>query len=119
MNSCEFGKEGEHYAATILEADGFEIIFRNFRIKIGEIDLIALKNQTLYFFEIKTYRPHLGYIPEQAITLSKIKKMQKVGMVFYSKYRRSHKVGCRFELIKVKIVQQNFVGIERIPIRLS
>lgn len=119
MNSCEFGKEGENYAANLLEADGFQIIFRNFRIKIGEIDLIALKDQSLYFFEIKTYRPSLGYIPERAITFSKIKKMQKVGMVFYSKYSRNNKVGCRFELIKVKIAQQNFVGIERVPIRLS
>lgn len=118
MNSCEFGKEGEEYAISQLKNSDFEIIFRNFRLKTGEIDLIAKKGQTLYFFEIKTYQPRSGYIPEQAITLSKIKKMKSVAMAFYGKYSQKHEVGCCLELIKVKMQGSKFTGIERVPISL-
>ncbi|MCF0243029.1 MAG: YraN family protein [Treponema sp.] len=48
------GSEGENRAYDYLKSKDFEIIARNWRIKGGEIDLIAKKGETIVFFEVKT-----------------------------------------------------------------
>lgn len=48
------GNIGEKIAYMYLKILGFEIIKCNFRCKYGEIDLIAKKNKTIHFVEVKT-----------------------------------------------------------------
>ncbi len=69
------GKWGEDCASSFLESKGFKIFDRNVRTPAGEIDLIALDNETLVFVEVKT-RSHLdaGY-PEEAVTEEKLEHM--------------------------------------------
>lgn len=50
----EFGKWGEDLAAKYLEERGFEILARNWRHERKEVDIIAQKEETLYFVEVKT-----------------------------------------------------------------
>jgi putative endonuclease len=48
------GRRGEQLAASHLERAGWQIVERNFRTREGEIDLIAARNGTLAFCEVKT-----------------------------------------------------------------
>ena len=48
------GRLGEELAATHLEHHGWQILERNFRTREGEIDLIATRDGTLAFCEVKT-----------------------------------------------------------------
>lgn len=50
----KLGKSGEDFAAAFLESNGYRILERNFRCRIGEADIIAEKDRIIYFFEIKT-----------------------------------------------------------------
>lgn len=50
----KLGKSGEDFAAAYLESIGYRILERNFRCRIGEADIIAKKDEVVYFFEIKT-----------------------------------------------------------------
>jgi putative endonuclease len=50
----KLGRSGENYAAAFLESTGYRILERNFRCRIGEVDIIAEKDEIIYFFEIKT-----------------------------------------------------------------
>lgn len=51
----KFGDIGEKKAEDHLVKNGYKIIDKNFRIKnIGEIDIIAEKNNELFFIEVKT-----------------------------------------------------------------
>ncbi|MDR0908739.1 MAG: YraN family protein [Spirochaetaceae bacterium] len=54
MNTKHKGNAGEDKAANYLAEKGWTIIERNFRSKRAEIDIIALKGQTLAFIEVKT-----------------------------------------------------------------
>ena len=54
------GDFGEDSAAIYLIKLGFEIIDRNVRLKNGEIDIIAKKDNTLFFFEVRTIKNGLG-----------------------------------------------------------
>ncbi len=55
------GEIGESIACRFLAERGFEIIERNYWKKWGEVDVIARKNKTLHFVEVKT----VSYIPRQ------------------------------------------------------
>jgi putative endonuclease len=47
------GNRGEDIAAAYLERNGFVIKSRNFLCKLGECDIVAFKNETLHFVEVK------------------------------------------------------------------
>jgi putative endonuclease len=48
------GQRGEDIAAEHLEQSGWRIVARNYRVREGEIDLIATRDGTLAFCEVKT-----------------------------------------------------------------
>ena len=52
----ETGREGELLAANWILQRGFQILERNWRHRRYEVDIIALKNDTLHIIEVKTKR---------------------------------------------------------------
>ena len=50
----QLGRRGEDLAAHHLQRAGWRIVKRNYRIRDGEIDLIAARGGTLVFCEVKT-----------------------------------------------------------------
>ena len=56
------GKKGEDAAAAFLQKKGYKILQRNFHIKGGEIDIVAEKDNTLVFIEVKTRRMQFSYV---------------------------------------------------------
>ena len=54
MTPAEIGRMGELAVSYYLEYLGYQILDRNFRIRGGEIDLIAIKHDELCFIEVKT-----------------------------------------------------------------
>ena len=50
----DIGNLGERIAAEYLRRHGFTVIDRNVARKTGEIDVIARKDETLHFVEVKT-----------------------------------------------------------------
>lgn len=66
-----FGKWGEAKAADYLKDKGYIILDMNYRTAYGEIDLIALDQQTVVFVEVKTRRTQTFGFPEDSVTASK------------------------------------------------
>ena len=81
------GSYGEEIAATYLEKKGYRIIDRNFRGKTGEIDLIACRERTLVFVEVKTRR-NLSYgLPWESITEEKKRHIRSTAALYTQKYK--------------------------------
>ncbi len=57
MENSQIGKIGEEFVCRYLERNGYTIIKRNYRIKGGEIDIIASDGAYLAFVEVKTRKP--------------------------------------------------------------
>ncbi len=57
MNKSDTGKFGESFVADYLAGKGYNIVARNFRIKGGEIDIIAENGSYMAFVEVKTRKP--------------------------------------------------------------
>ncbi len=49
-----FGRRGEDEAIKYLERRGYKILMKNYRCRLGEIDVIATEGDTLVFVEVKT-----------------------------------------------------------------
>jgi putative endonuclease len=50
----QIGRRGERLAAGKLESDGYRVIERNYRTRHGELDIVAVRDGTLVFCEVKT-----------------------------------------------------------------
>lgn len=49
------GAQGEDAAVSWLESKGWEVLARNFRVRVGEIDIIARQGDTVAFIEVKSW----------------------------------------------------------------
>lgn len=75
-NKQQQGNWAENYVAQYLERIGWEILARQFRTRMGEIDLIAKDPQgTWVCVEVKARRSHVFGTPEEAVTPFKIRKI--------------------------------------------
>jgi len=92
------GVWGERLARWLLWAKGYHVIARNFRCKLGEMDLIARKNETLVFIEVRMRGPGSFLLPQETITRKKKERMRKIALWFMAKYK-IRDVNCRFDVI--------------------
>ena len=95
----ELGKLGELLAAKYLEAEGYSIAERNWRINRLEIDLIAKKDDTLVFVEVKTRSNTEHGHPEMAVTPRK-ERLISAAATAYMKHVK-HEWAIRFDIISV------------------
>ena len=69
------GAWGEEIAAQYLQKKGYQIITRNFRIRQGEIDIIASKGKHLAFVEVKTRKNDRFGAAREFITPAKQRRL--------------------------------------------
>lgn len=75
-NTTLIGQKAEQAAATYLEMRGYKVLERNWRRPKCEIDVVAKKDKTIYFVEVKYRRDYEQGGGLDAITTSKLKQMQ-------------------------------------------
>ncbi|MDP2673937.1 MAG: YraN family protein [Dehalococcoidia bacterium] len=68
----DLGDFGERVAAAHLEAKGYRIRERNFRTREGEIDIIAERDGTLVFVEVRTRRGGSRGTAAESVTARKV-----------------------------------------------
>jgi putative endonuclease len=79
------GKIGERLAIKYLLDNNFLIIQTNFKSKLGEIDIIAEKNNKVLFIEVKTRIGLSKGFPYEAVDKKKISHMKKTAQFFLLK----------------------------------
>lgn len=112
-NLQKLAKKGENLAYQYLTAKGYKIISRNFRSKLGEIDLIALDQNTLVFIEVKTRISKEFGEPEEAVTKYKIRSIEKTGEFFKSKFPHTPNL-LRIDVISILLSDGNTPQIKHI-----
>ncbi len=94
------GGRGEGLAWGFLKKQGYKILEKNYRTKLGEIDVIASKKRTLVFIEIKTRRNHNFGLPEEAIDWKKRRKMIRAAEIYLQSKRLENKEA-RFDILAI------------------
>lgn len=101
MDKIRKGKEGEKKALEYLLNQGFYILEKNFRNANGEIDIIAKKEETIYFIEVKHWKKKEPFSLE-VFTQRKINKMKKLAeYYFWSTNQKENHYYVSFALIFV------------------
>ncbi len=81
-NTTKIGIKGESAVCEYLKNQGHEIIARNFKTKMCEIDIVSIKNDGIYFTEVKYRKSNLAGGGLAAITKDKLEKMEFAAGVF-------------------------------------
>ena len=103
-DSHELGKRGENLAVEYLIKLGYQILERNWRSGHKEIDIIAMKGDTLVAVEVKTRKSNTFGEPDIAVGVMK-QRMLAWAADAYVRYRNLD-VEVRFDVISIIINEQ-------------
>ena len=101
MNRRKIGTAYEDLACEHLEAAGMQIVQRNYRVRIGEIDIMARDGEELVFVEVK-YRASLDFGgAEYAISPSKQQTIRRVAQWYMNHHHIRPDTFCRFDAVLI------------------
>lgn len=95
-----FGGQGEKAAVDFLKDNGYKILVKNYKTKLGEIDIIARDKDTLTFIEVKTRHSDRWGLPSEAISQTKQRQISKVAIMFLKKNKLLDKKA-RFDIVSI------------------
>ena len=99
MGTKVLGDRGEQAAAEYLQRKGYAICERNFRVPVGEIDIIARKEGVLVFVEVKTRRSLRFGRPAAAVGWQKQQRIIRAAAWYLQ--GKQQQPACRFDVIEV------------------
>ena len=76
------GQWGEEQVAEKLRRDGWTVVARNFRCRMGELDLVAENKAYLAFVEVKLRKDDRFGSACEAVTLSKQRKLRAAAQYY-------------------------------------
>jgi putative endonuclease len=82
MSLQSVGRIGEQLAQQYLISLGYTIKECNYRSRLGEIDIIAMKDSKLHFCEVKTRIGDLHGKPYEAVTYRKLLHIRRVAQAY-------------------------------------
>ena len=96
----ELGKTGEDVALAHYLDSGYQMIARNWRCRVGELDLILSRDDVLVFCEVKTRRGTThggGFAAVTAIKQAKLRTLAEMFMMHTSRWNAA----ARFDVASV------------------
>jgi putative endonuclease len=106
-----FGRQGEEAAVEFLQQSGYRILEKNFRNKIGEVDVIAIDKDTVCFIEVKSRRTSRSGSPWEAISPFKQRKIIQVALS-YLKWKQWLSQKARFDVVGIWEEENSIPRIE-------
>jgi len=118
MNSKKLGILGEKIAENYLKKKGYQILDKNYSPKFisgpkrGEIDIVAKKENTISFIEVKTLiqdspRTVLHFSPEEKVNFKKKRKVIKIAESWLVEKKLSLDSQWEIDVISVRINSEN------------
>ncbi|MFD1827399.1 MULTISPECIES: YraN family protein [Mumia] len=80
------GVHGENVAVEFLQAQGMEVLARNWRCRWGEIDIVARDADTVVFCEVKTRRSTAYGTPLEAVTPQKAARLRRLAGLYLAEH---------------------------------
>ncbi len=98
------GLQGENLASKYLIQHGYVIVTRNWKVQMGEIDIIARKNTCTVCVEVKARQSKKYGYPEEAVTLQKREKLKKLAEI----YQKYHDIR---QFPRIDVISIEFFGV--------
>lgn len=94
------GAAGETVAQHYLEGLGWQVIGRNVRYRIGELDIVADDGSQLVFVEVRTRRTASGPRAEDTVASDKRRKLIRAARMYLMRYT-GPRASSRFDVVAV------------------
>ena len=96
------GRAGEEAAALLLEAEGYRLLARNFRGPSGELDIVALRGDTIAFVEVKSWSA-LGLEDlADSIGARKRRRIVETSKIFLARNRQYSSMRARYDVLLMR-----------------
>lgn len=105
------GRLGEEVALRYLSRQGYQIVERNYRCRLGEIDLVAREGKELVFIEVKTRSSTRFGLPQEAVNRDKQWRLSRLAQ-YYLVDRKLVGVSCRFDVVAVLLAGTKVLQVE-------
>ena len=101
MKKRQLGGRYEERAAGFLEGQGYRIVERNHRNRMGEIDLIGWDGPYLVFVEVKYRRNGARGRALEAVDLRKRQRLSQAALCYRMQERIPEEIPCRFDVVGI------------------
>lgn len=96
----QYGDEGEALAVRFLEAQGYRVCARNYACRLGELDVVAERGDTVCFVEVRMRSTAVWGDPSHTVSFAKQRKVVKAAMHYLLAHGVRDRV-LRFDVISV------------------
>jgi putative endonuclease len=103
------GHEGETLARRELERRGYEILACGFRVRGGEIDIVARDGATLVFVEVRTRAGDRCGTAAESVTRRKQRQIARVARAYLAAETDGPEPSCRFDVVAVDFAEDGHV----------
>jgi len=108
---AEVGRRGESAAETRYVARGYRVVARNWRCRLGELDLVLARGTSLVICEVKTRRGSRFRGGFEAVDVRKRQKVRALAEVFLLQSRASP-ASVRFDVASVWLKPDGSASVE-------
>ncbi|MFA6715024.1 MAG: YraN family protein [Victivallales bacterium] len=96
----KLGAKGEKLAEKLLRGKNYRILCRNYKVKSGEIDLVAGDGENLVFIEVKTRRATTRSRPAEGLGARQKKRIYHAAQSYLRQIDNPNVI-YRFDLIEI------------------
>lgn len=101
MKAHKLGREGEVFARDFLQKKGYRILVTNYRVKTGEIDIVADHRGTVVFIEVKTRQAGGWADALEAVHPSKQRTMARTATYYLVQTFGREDIKSRFDVLAI------------------
>lgn len=105
-NTIESGTMAETAAAQHLQQAGIRIIERNYRCKLGEIDIIGFDREVLVFIEVRQRRRGDYGNGLDSVTRGKQRKIIRAARLYLLERKLLDNHPCRFDIVSANFADE-------------
>ena len=98
MNTQMSGRVGEDLAVQYLEGKGYTILDRNYRVREGELDIVAARGDAVAFVEVKRRRSDRFAAPCESVDARKQARLRRAAALWMAEHGE---VNAQFDVIEI------------------
>jgi putative endonuclease len=102
VGSRSVGAVAEGVAARFLEQQGAEILMRNFRRRLGELDVVARHDEVLLIVEVRTRSSDAFGGAAASVNAAKRRRIVRAARQLLQRHRDLARLRARFDVIVVR-----------------
>ena len=99
MDRQQIGRQAEDAAAAFLESQGLLVLFRNFRRRAGELDIVARDSSTLIIVEVRTRSTNAFGGAAASVDFRKQAKLRRAAALLLQQHRDLACLRVRFDVV--------------------